>query len=154
MPISNHFPFPYFLFFVLLEMGSCYVAQGGLKLSIFLYQTPRCWDYTYVPPHLVHFCLQHIFWQALICVLSLWVCLFCLLYIYGHLHLVYFTQHIFNTHQCSVIISTEIRFMSEKFAILWISCTLFICCWTSKLFSLWPIVNKAAVNDYNKFLFL
>jgi hypothetical protein len=39
-------------FGLVFEIGFHYVAQAGLKLSIFLPQPPECWDYRYVPPYL------------------------------------------------------------------------------------------------------
>jgi hypothetical protein len=33
------------------ETGSCYVSQIGLVLGILLPQLPKCWDYSYLPPH-------------------------------------------------------------------------------------------------------
>jgi hypothetical protein len=42
-----------------LEIGSCYVDQGDLKLMIFLSQPPQCWDYRRVPPPLADFALDN-----------------------------------------------------------------------------------------------
>jgi hypothetical protein len=36
------------------EMGSCYVAQSGLELTILLPQPPKCWNYRHVPPCLAN----------------------------------------------------------------------------------------------------
>jgi hypothetical protein len=40
------------LFYFSFEIGSLYVAQAGLKLTILLPQSPECWDSRYVPPDL------------------------------------------------------------------------------------------------------
>jgi hypothetical protein len=36
---------------IFLERGTCYVAQAGIKLNIFLLQPPDCWDYRCASPH-------------------------------------------------------------------------------------------------------
>jgi hypothetical protein len=40
----------WFLFVLLVETGSHYVAQAGLELVIILPQSPECWDYRYLLP--------------------------------------------------------------------------------------------------------
>lgn len=38
--------------FLFYEMGSCFVAQAGLELIIFLPPIPECWEHRYLQPHL------------------------------------------------------------------------------------------------------
>jgi hypothetical protein len=58
-PTCSTFVFYIPVFIDLLETGSRYVAQAGLKFLILLPQPPECWDFRHAPPGPASLC--HIF---------------------------------------------------------------------------------------------